>query len=127
LKFEIKCDYCEENDAMINLHNFFIFFSEDNKNMGYNICQSCFDKLEEKEILKSIEGFSVMLIRIVGRENIRYKNGYVHIVCENCGNEYSVLTNTGHILPFNALEEEKQKWTYYLKCDRCGYENFRYD
>ncbi len=59
--------------------------------------------------------------------NIHYKDGYVHITCKECGSEYSVLTNGGHILPEDALEEDKKKWEFYLECKNCGYKNYRYE
>ncbi len=124
---EMKCDYCKENEAEFDLHNFFIYFTEDNKDLGYNICESCLIKLEDEETLESIYGFNVMLIKFIDRKNIKFRNGYLYITCEKCGNKYSILTNAQHILPFNALEEEKQKWIFNLRCKRCGYENVHFN
>ena len=43
------------------------------------------------------------------KNNIRYVDGYVYITCENCGNEYGVLTNGGHLLPEDASEKKKRR------------------
>lgn len=123
----MRCEYCNKNKAEFDLHNFFTYFTEDNGDIGYNICETCFNRLEQEETLESIYGFNVMLIRFVERENIRFKDGYMHIICDKCRHKYKVLTNAGHILSFNALEEEKRKWEWYLKCDKCGHKNVQYD
>ncbi len=59
-------------------------------------------------------------------ENVRYQNGYVHIICDNCGSEYSITTNGAHLLEESAFSIEKDKWEFYLQCNRCGYKNYRY-
>lgn len=61
------------------------------------------------------------------KNNISYVDGYVYITCENCGKEYGVLTNGGHLLPEDASEKEKEEWEWYLKCQKCNYKNFHYE
>jgi len=61
-------------------------------------------------------------------KNITYnkENGIVHIKCSNCNQEYNMQTNGAHILPKNAPEFEKNKWEFYLQCNKCGFKNYRY-
>ena len=123
----MRCDYCNKNDATTDLEKYFLAFSENNVERGYNICGSCLNSLNKKGVLKSRYGFTVMLMKVVGKDNMRYENGYVHIKCKECGNEYSVLSNDGHILPEDASEEEKRKWEWYFQCSKCNYKNLRFD
>ena len=78
----MRCDYCNKNDATTDLENYFLAFSENNVENGYNICESCFNSLNKKGVLKSRYGFTVMLMKVVGKDNMHYENGYVHIKCK---------------------------------------------
>ena len=121
------CDYCDNKDATIDLKNYFLTFSENNVERGYNICKPCFNSLNKEGVLKSRYGFTVMLMKVVGKDNMRYENGYVHIKCKGCGTEYTVPSNDGHILPEDASEEEKRKWEFYFQCVNCNYKNLRFE
>jgi len=123
----MKCEYCNENEATIDLDNYFLAFSENNVERGYNICESCFNSLSKKGVLKSRHGFTVMLMEVVGKDNMRFEKGYVHIKCKECETEYSVLSNEGHILPEDASEKKKRKWEFYFQCANCGYKNLRFE
>jgi len=48
----MRCDYCNKNDATTDLENYFLAFSEDNVERGYNICEFCFNSLNKKGVLK---------------------------------------------------------------------------
>jgi len=123
----MKCEYCNENESTIDLKNYFLVFSEKNIESGYNICESCFNTLNKNGVLKSRYGFKVMLMKIVGKDNMRYENGDVYIKCKRCGFEYIVHSNDGHILPDDAPEEEKRKWEWYFQCTKCNYKNLRFE
>ncbi len=121
------CEYCNKNDATIDLKSYFLAFSENNVGKGYNTCESCFSSLTKEGVLKSHYGFTGMLLKVVGKDNMRYENGYVHIKCKDCGSEYKVLSNDGHILPEDASEEDKRKWEFYFQCTKCNYKNLRFE
>lgn len=53
-----KCEYCEENEATVDLSKYpVIFFTKDFISRN-NICESCFKKLEKDRSLTSIKGFT---------------------------------------------------------------------